>query len=230
MKNIKRNMRYTVNIGLMMVLIFMSISIGQAAISADRTIDNNVLAAGSSTNVTVVIHNDVTQALSLQEIIPSGFILTRISDDADSFRPNEWIWMSVANDVAKTVKYMITVPQNTVAGAYNIKGNIMTNGNTTSVAGDSTITVTGQMSTSSGSSSGTYPTITTTPGNATNAIMPIETTVSPTTIAQSAITAVEPTAQSDTAMPVTTKQQAPGFEIIAAIGIFGSIYLLRKMK
>lgn len=236
MKNIKRNLRYTINIGLMVVLISMSACIGQATVSADRTIENNMLAAGGETTVTVVIQNDVTQALSLQEIIPSGLTLAKISDDANVFRPNTWIWMTVANNATETVKYMITVPSGTAAGVYTINGNILTNGITTDVAGDNTITVTGQMSTNSGSSDGTYPATTTTPENATNAIVPIETTVAPAGIAQSTIAAVETTAQpletvSDiSATPVATKKQAPGFEIVIAIGIFGSIYLLRKMK
>jgi hypothetical protein len=241
MKDIKRKLRYTVNISLMIALIFMSVCIGQAAVSADRTIDNNTLMAGSGTIVTVVIQNDIIQAIDLQETIPPGFVLTKISDDANQFKSstNEWIWITVANNATKTVKYKITVPSGAVAGTYDIKGTILTNGNTTSVTGDGIITVTNPTSmgssgsgSSSGSDTGTYPAVTTKAENATVAA-PIDTTVSPAVTSQPIATAVEQTVQpletaSDT--PVTTTKKSSGFEIVIAIGIFGSIYMLRKRK
>lgn len=234
MKNIKRKLRYTV----MVILIFMmSAYVGQAAVSAGRTIDSNMLTAGSVTNVTVVIQNDITQALALQEIVPPGFVITRISDDANDFRAStgEWIWITVANNATKTVKYKITVPSDTAAGIYGIKGNISTTGNTKNVAGDYTITVTSSGRTNSGSSSGSSdgnPAETTAPINGSN-VVPMEKTVSPATIPQSTVSAVEQTVQplvtaGDT--PVTMAKPSPGFEIVAAIGIFGVIYMSRKMK
>lgn len=143
MKNIKKKSRNIINMCLMIVLIFTSVSIGQAAVSADRTIDNSTLTVGNSTNVTVNIQNDVTQALSLQEIIPPGWSLTRMTDDADQFKAstNEWVWLTVTNNTIKTVTYKLTVPSGTVPGVYNIKGNITAKNTTTSVTGDNAITV-----------------------------------------------------------------------------------------
>lgn len=241
MINMKRKLRYTVKTSLMVILIFMmSAYVGQAAVSAGRTIDSNMLTAGSGTNVTVVIQNDITQALALQETIPPGFVITRISDDADDFRAStgEWIWITVTNNATKTVKYKITVPPGTAAGIYGIKGNISTTGNTKNVAGDYTITVTSSGSSggsSGGSSDGTYPAATTVPINGSNGlnVVPMETTAAPATMPQSTVAAAEQTVQPlETASetPVTTTKPSPGFEILAAIGIFGTIYILRKMK
>lgn len=142
--NVKKKLRYGVNIFLMMVLMFVSISAGQASVSTNRTIENSVLTVGNSTNVTVLIQNDVTQALSLQEKIPSGWNLTKISDDADQFKvsTNEWVWFVVTNNTAKTVKYKVTVPPGTTPGTYEINGNVTTSTTTTGIAGDNTIEVT----------------------------------------------------------------------------------------
>lgn len=142
--NIKKKLRYSINIYLLIVLIFMSVPTGLAAVSTDRTIDNNTLAAGNATSVTVVITNDNTvKSLSLQETIPSGWVLSKISDDADQFKPstNEWVWFTVASNAVKTVEYKVTVPSGTAPGIYNINGNITTNASTASITGDNTITV-----------------------------------------------------------------------------------------
>ncbi len=83
---------------------------------------------------------------------------------------------------------------------------------------------------SSGSSSGgTYPTITATSAPTTTlTVTPIVTTVKPTIT-----TAPTETAEfTETATPIPT-QKAPGFGVIAtivAIGLIGTIYILRKMK
>jgi uncharacterized protein (DUF58 family) len=119
--NIKKKSGYIIYIYLIL-LIFMSMPIGQASISAERTIEKNILIAGSGTNVTVIIQNDNTQPLFiLQESIPPGWNITRISDDASSFRAatNEWVWSpTVGNYSDKTVKYIINVPSGTIPGTY----------------------------------------------------------------------------------------------------------------
>ncbi len=141
--NIKKKLRYSINICLLILLIFMSVPTGLAAVSSVRTIETNTLVAGNGTNVTVVIQNDITQALSLQEIIPSGWVVTKISDDADQFKAstNEWVWLTATSNTVKTVIYKVTVPLGTAPGVYNIKGNTTASGSTKSVTGGNTITV-----------------------------------------------------------------------------------------
>lgn len=115
------------------------------SLRADRTIDNNIIIAGSKTRITIVIQNDdIQRSLSLQEIIPTGWIFTKISDDATQFKAstNEWAWLTIENNTAKTVIYQVTVPSNTASGTYNINGYITTNGNTINVTGDNTISIT----------------------------------------------------------------------------------------
>lgn len=123
----------------MIALLFSTI--GSADI--DRTIDNATITAGSDTIVTVTIQNDITRAMSLQETLPSGWNLTRITDNADQFKAgtNEWVWLTITSNTIKTVKYKVTVPSGTLPGEYNIKGSITTNNSTTSVTGDNTISV-----------------------------------------------------------------------------------------
>ncbi|MDL5502556.1 MAG: hypothetical protein QSU88_05000, partial [Candidatus Methanoperedens sp.] len=70
-----------------------------------RTIDKESLRFGESANVTVNISSSTGQAISLQEVIPAGWNLTKISDDADAFKnsTNEWIWFNVTPGVNKIV-------------------------------------------------------------------------------------------------------------------------------
>ncbi len=142
--NIKKKSGCIINICLIL-LIFMSMPIVQASVNAQRTIEKNVLTAGSGTNVTVVIQNDNTSPLGLlKESIPSGWSLTNISDDAIAFKKTgEWVWSPTGgNNTDKNVKYRINVPSSTLPGTYIINGNV-TGGNTTiKVTGDLTIEVT----------------------------------------------------------------------------------------
>jgi hypothetical protein len=114
-----------------------------ASASATRDIQTITLAPGASTNVTVTITNVVSQALSLHEIIPSGWTLTRVSDDANSYKSstNEWVWFSVSAGATKTVIYSLTVPSNATLGEYNITGTISNASATFDVSGESMITV-----------------------------------------------------------------------------------------
>lgn len=140
--NIKKKLGYSI---FMMLLVLMTVSSGQALINATRTIENNTLTLENGTNVTVIIQNDDTlQPVSLQEIIPSGWILTNISDENSIFKAdtNEWIWLEVAANEVKTIKYNIMVSQDSQLGEYNINGNILVNETNILVTGDKTITLT----------------------------------------------------------------------------------------
>ncbi|MFZ3166055.1 MAG: hypothetical protein WA130_00460, partial [Candidatus Methanoperedens sp.] len=111
---------------------------------AVRTIEKESLRLGESTNVTVNISSSTSQALSLQEIIPAGWNLTKISDDADAFKnsTNEWIWFSVTPGVNKTVVYRLTAPSNATIGTYHINGTVITSSEVVAVVqGDKTITL-----------------------------------------------------------------------------------------
>ncbi len=134
--NTKKKLKYSVSIFLMIILISVYAPAGQAAVSAGRTIENNVLTAGGSTNITVVINNDVVQALSLKEVVPPGWILTRVTDDADQFKAstNEWVWFTAAANAVKTVKYTLSVPDSTAPGMYDISGSASTSTSTVTIA------------------------------------------------------------------------------------------------
>lgn len=107
--------------------------------SASRDIENQNLAAGGSTNVTVTINN-VSQVL-LVERLPFGWGLVRIYDDATNFRnsANEWVWIY---DGTKTVTYRVAVPSDAIPGTYNLNGNISNlSGIIAGVAGENTIII-----------------------------------------------------------------------------------------
>ena len=93
---------------------------------AMRDIENQFLLPGGSTNVTVNITSNMAQALSLQENIAEGWILTPISDDSSVFKnsTNEWVWFSVDEGVTKTVMYNITIPEDAPMGTYFINGSV----------------------------------------------------------------------------------------------------------
>jgi len=82
---------------------------------------------------------------------------------------------------------------------------------------------------SSGSNGGTYPTVTPTPNKTVNATPTV--TARMTTIEPSATKSAE-TVQETTkeTVTVTEKKPSPGFEIVAAIGIFATIYIMRRKK
>src|SRR5660397_125849 len=72
---------------------------------AFRIIEKESLHPGESTNITVDISSNISQAMSLHEIIPAGWDLIRISDDADAFKnsTSESIWSNVSPGINKTV-------------------------------------------------------------------------------------------------------------------------------
>jgi hypothetical protein len=127
-----------------MLMALIPIVSAETSASASRSIETSNLMAGNSTNVTVNITNSVSQAVSLMENVPAGWTLTRIVDDADSFRAttNEWVWFHVGGGVTKTVIYKLTVPSDAASGNYNIGGNITnSSGIITGVTGDNLIVV-----------------------------------------------------------------------------------------
>ncbi|MCK5660517.1 MAG: hypothetical protein KAH86_04095, partial [Methanosarcinales archaeon] len=109
---------------------------------AVRDIENQILAPGGSTNVTVTITSNIDQALMLQEIIPAGWTFTRISDDSSVFNSNtnEWVWFSIDAGVTKIVKYRVTMPSNAPGGSQYISGSIAnSNGMIAIVSGENSI-------------------------------------------------------------------------------------------
>jgi hypothetical protein len=109
-----------------------------------RTIEKESLRIGESTNITVDLSSNINQTLALREIIPSGWNLTRVTDDADAFksRTNEWIWFSVNPESHKTVIYRLTAPDNASIGTYHINGTIISESGVIAVVqGDNTITL-----------------------------------------------------------------------------------------
>lgn len=220
--NIKKKSGYIICI---ILLIFMFAPTGQALVSAQRTIEKNVLTAGSGTNVIVFIQNDNTKPLVLlKESIPPGWSLKNISNDGSIFKVDEWLWLPTpGNYTDKKVIYSINVPSGTIPGTYNIDGNVTAGLNTTlKVTGDLTIEVTGD---SSGSSDN--PTITSTPEK-----KDINVTGTPTeTITTTAKQTIASTIETTKEMPKPTiTSKSPGFGIMISIGIFVTIYFLRRMK
>ena len=128
----------------LVVTAMMTVPVFSQSATAVRDIEKQTLAPGESTNVTVTITNNVAQSLSLDEDIPEGWSLTRVSDDANSYKPstNEWVWFSVNAGETKTVIYRLTVPENATEGNYSIVGRISNaSGVIDTVKGDDIITV-----------------------------------------------------------------------------------------
>lgn len=114
----------------------------QNSVHAERTIDKTTSTAGGELSIIVTIKNDFTKrSLSLKESIPSGWGITKISDESDQFKANtnEWIWFSMASNAIKTAKYKLKIPYNTKPGTYYINGYITTNGIKTNVLGGNII-------------------------------------------------------------------------------------------
>ena len=111
---------------------------------AMRTIEKESLSLGGSTNITVDISSNIGQALSLHEIIPAGWNLTRIIDDVDAFKSStdEWIWFNITPGINKTVVYRLTAPGNASIGTYHVNGTISSSSGVIAVVqGDNTITL-----------------------------------------------------------------------------------------
>ncbi|MCX9081535.1 MAG: SpaA isopeptide-forming pilin-related protein [Candidatus Methanoperedens sp.] len=113
-------------------------------VTVTREIEKESLRFGESTNITIRINSDVTQALVLQESIPPGWNLGRISDDAQGFKnsSNEWVWSNVTPGATITVIYQLTNSTGANIGTYYINGTIGNpDGIIANVSGDNMITL-----------------------------------------------------------------------------------------
>ena len=139
-------MKKYINI-LLVVMLFASIPIGMAQTQASRDIENQSLPPGGSTIINITILNDVSQAISSMETLPSGWTMLRIKElpvNASSFRASthEWVWFTVGAGDKLNVVYQLNVPLNAVPGIYNISGIIQnSSAKIADVAGENTITV-----------------------------------------------------------------------------------------
>ncbi|CAG0979495.1 hypothetical protein METP1_01691 [Methanosarcinales archaeon] len=114
-----------------------------SVVNATRQIEKESLRQGESTNITIRISSNMNKALALQELIPRGWNLTRISGDADAFnsRTSEWIWFNVSPGINKTVIYRLTAQDNASIGTYHINGTISSKSGVIAVVqGDNSIT------------------------------------------------------------------------------------------
>ena len=105
--------------------------------NATRQIEKESLSPGESTNITIRISGIMSNALVLQELIPAGWNLSRISDDADGFKSstNEWIWFNISPGINKTVIYKITKPSDAANATYYINGTISASSGMISIVG-----------------------------------------------------------------------------------------------
>lgn len=108
-------------------------------------IAGQTLAPGDTTQVTVTIAVAKAEALALDENIPTGWTLTRVSEtpavSAYNANTNEWVWFQAAVGTI-TVVYNLTVPS-VAAGSYTIAGTIVGEDWSGAVGGDTGITVSG---------------------------------------------------------------------------------------
>jgi len=131
-------------VSIFLLLLAAGTSYAQPSAAGVRDIDNQNLLAGQSTTVTVTITNAKSQALAFQESLPSGWTLTRISDDANIFKEgtNEWVWFNAGAGAEKTIKYMLTVPSDAAPAAYTIQGSVSnSSGIIASVTGENSIRI-----------------------------------------------------------------------------------------
>ncbi len=127
-----------------LLLLTASTSHAQSSALGIRDIQNQNFTAVGFTNITVAITNNLSQALSLVESIPSGWTLTRISDDASSFKAstNEWVWFNAGAGVTKTILYKLNVPASATSGTYYINGSISnSSGTVAGIEGENYIVV-----------------------------------------------------------------------------------------
>lgn len=106
-------------------------------VNAVRKIEPESLRQGQSANITIKINGNVTQALALQEFVPVGWTVKRISDDADEFKniTNEWVWSNVTPGTTKTAVYSITPAANTTIGTYYFNGTISNSSGVIAIVG-----------------------------------------------------------------------------------------------
>jgi|GEM_PF-2019750 len=120
-------------------------------ITATRDISIQEVSLGDTFTVTVTITaNQEIEALALDEDLPGGWEVTRVSDDAAAFKESttEWIWtVRLSAGDSKTVIYNVTVPSDAEEGTYYITGNASAYKiNPIAVGGETEVNVTGNLS------------------------------------------------------------------------------------
>ena len=120
-------------------------------ITATRDISIQEVSLGDTFTVTVTITaNQEIEALALDEDLPGGWEVTRVSDDAAAFKESttEWIWtVRLSAGDSKTVKYKVTVPSDAEEDTYYITGKVSAYKiNPIAVGGETEVNVTGNLS------------------------------------------------------------------------------------
>ena len=152
MWNIRKGGSRAVFVLIALLLLVMALALVAASVSAQsriatarRTIDTVHLVPGESTEVDVAFTNllDEKKSFAIRENVPTGWTLTRISDDSSAFQSssNTGVWFSVDADATKIVTYSLTVPENAAAGSYEISGMLTAAKVSIAIVGDTTITV-----------------------------------------------------------------------------------------
>ena len=119
-------------------------------ITAMRDISNQAVNLGDTVTVTVTVTaNQEIEALALDEDLPDGWEVTRVSDDAAAFKESttEWIWTErLSAEVSKTVIYNVTVPSDAEEGTYYITGKVSAyKVNPIAVGGETEVNVIGNL-------------------------------------------------------------------------------------
>lgn len=152
MWNIRKGGSRAVFVLIALLLLVMALALVTAPVSAQnriatarRTIETVYLVPGESTEVDVAFTSllDERKSFAIRENVPTGWTLTRISDDASAFQSssNTWLWFSVDADATKIITYSLTVPEDAAAGNYEISGMLTAAKVSISIIGDTTITV-----------------------------------------------------------------------------------------
>jgi PKD repeat protein len=122
-----------ITIAFLLLAMFAMPVMAAAEFSIARTISDSEVCAGDTVRVTLVLTaNQYIEAPaiqeelpSIQESLPTGWVLTEVSDDGASYKEatTEWIWTGNMDDgEQKNVVYDLTVPEGTTAGVYNLSG------------------------------------------------------------------------------------------------------------
>lgn len=95
-------------------------------IEVSRTISDTNITTVDTVNITLVLAtNQYVEGPSIQEFLPSGWILIEGTDDKAVFKntTTEWIWAaSLDAGEQKVINYYLTVSDNTTDGTYTLSG------------------------------------------------------------------------------------------------------------
>lgn len=114
------------------------VTISPSGVQAIRDIRKSSSGNVGSFNITITIESDIIQAMTLQESIPSGWNLTRITDNADAFKSStdEWVWSNMIPGRSQIIVYELT-PRVGVSGTWHIIGTISTSNEVVAIVGGS---------------------------------------------------------------------------------------------